>query len=71
MQNELDTILAGLRANIQQEILNHRGNDVGLVASFTTNLRHHHQRVDAKFSNLRQVGADIAAIDAASSLPPR
>ncbi|GMO36577.1 hypothetical protein BwSF12_47230 [Bradyrhizobium ottawaense] len=69
MQTELDTILAGLRANIHQETLNHRGPDAGLVTSFAVNLRRHGERINEKLSNLRarsEAAPHLTAIDAAA-----
>lgn len=68
MQNELDTILAGLKAEIQREILNHRGEDAGLVASFAANVRRHGERIATKLSNLRDgATSNSPAIDAAAA----
>ena len=70
MNNEIDGILRGLRADVQQEILNHLGGEgVGLVRSFVLNCTRHGVRVSAKLRDLRdRDGGSLqsAMIDAAA-----
>jgi hypothetical protein len=69
MQTEIDNALAGLKAEIQREIFNHRGDDAGRVRAFVTDIRAHRERYATKFSNMRgRADANhFAAIDAAAT----
>lgn len=53
MTNEIENLLPSFRASILREALEHRGTDVGLVASYVKRVREHQSRYLAKLDNLR------------------
>jgi hypothetical protein len=67
---EIDGVVRGLRADIQREILNHRGEGAGLVRSFSINCRRHGERVMGKLRDMRarsDASLHTAMIDAAET----
>lgn len=66
MQTEIDAVLAGLKADIQREILNHRGEGAGMVQSFTVNCRRHGERTATKFNNMLSRGDAVTIGEAAT-----
>jgi hypothetical protein len=54
MNNEIDYIVRGFRANLAQEILFHRTIDgAGVVSAFVSNVRRQRERVLTKLEDMR------------------
>lgn len=67
MPTEIESVLSSLKADIQREVLNHRGDGAGLVQSFAINCRRHGERTATKFNNMLSRGDAAAIGDAAAN----
>lgn len=58
--NEIETLRAGFNATLMQSILSHRGEGVGRVASFESEVRGHQKRFNLKMDAIQAQGGDVA-----------